>query len=182
MTVVCVGSRNPSKVRGVEKAFRYLIGETSIKSYAVRGLIDQPIGLKTIMESARHRARNVYEIDRDCDFYVGVEAGFVEIERVGFFDVHVACIIDRSGAEFYGLSSAFLIPKVFVDRILSGEFRELEEVVDRYFDTKAIGEKGGFISILTRGVVLREDLVFHAVVSALIPLINRDLYLGGTRT
>jgi len=45
-----------------------------------------------------------------------------------------------------------------------------------YFKTKDIGEYGGFIKILSNGKVLREDLTFNAVVMALIPRLNPELY------
>ena len=176
MIVVCVGSKNPSKIRGVERAFRDMLGDVDVKSYAIEGLTAQPIGLEIVVNSARHRARKVMEIGSGCDYCVGVEAGFIEVKGVGFYDVHAACIIGRGGREFYGFSPAFMVPTLFVEKILSGEYRELEEIVDRYFGTENIGEKGGFISLLTKGRVIREDLVYHSVVAALIPIVNRELY------
>lgn len=176
MLRVCVGSSNPSKIRGVEEAFKALVGDVHVEGYPVKGFIDQPMGLKNIVDLARYRAKKVMEIDSGCDFYVGVEAGFIEVEGVGYFDIHVACIVDKDGNEFYGFSPAFLIPMKFVKKILSGEFKELEQVVDLYFGTKEIGEKGGFISVLTRGIIERSDLVYYSVATALIPIINRHLY------
>lgn len=178
MFKICVGSRNPSKLRGIEKAFRDLLGNAEIVGYSVENVIRQPIGLEVIINLARYRARKVAEINNDCDFYVGNEAGFIEIRGLGYFDIHVACVIDKNGNELYGFSPAFMIPRSFVDKVLSGEFKELEEIVDAHFGTKNIGEKGGFISLLTKGVIVREDLVYHSVVAALIPIINSDLYLS----
>ncbi len=48
--------------------------------------------------------------------------------------------------------------------------------MDRYFGTKDIGEKGGLIKILTKGVVTREHLTRDAVLMALIPWVNEELY------
>lgn len=182
MIKVCVGSRNISKIKGVEKAFNYLLGDSEVKGYNVEGTINQPINLDQILAFARYRARKTMEIEKECDFYVGVEAGLIMIKELGYFDVHVACIIDKNGNEYYGFSPAFMVPRLFVDKIISGEFKELEEVVDTHFGTKNIGEKGGLISLLTRGNVLREELVFHSIVAALIPIINRDLYSGDLRS
>lgn len=179
MVKVCVGSMNQSKLRGIEKAFRDLVGYVEIVGYNVESAISQPIGLRITMDLAKYRAMKVAEIDHSCDFYVGNEAGLIEINGLGYFDIHITCIIDRNSNEFYGFSSAFMIPKNFVAKILSGEFKELEEIVDSYFGTKNIGEKGGFINLLTKGIVRREDLVYHSVVAALIPIINRTLYLPG---
>jgi len=173
---VCVGSKNPSKLRGVDKAFKALVGEIIIESYPIKGLEDQPIGLKSIMDSAKYRARKIMEINAECDFYIGVEAGLLEVKELGYFDIHVACIIDKNNHEYYGFSPAFNVPKKFVEKILSGEFRELEEIVDFYYGTRDIGEKGGFISLLTKGVIDREELVYYSVITALIPIINSQLY------
>ncbi|MEM1645030.1 MAG: inosine/xanthosine triphosphatase [Ignisphaera sp.] len=176
MVKVCIGSKNQTKLRGIEKAFRDLLGYAEIVGYNIESIIKQPIGLEITIDLAKYRARKVMEIDPSCDFYVGNEAGLIEINGLGHFDIHVTCIIDKNSNEFYGFSPAFMIPKNFVDRILSGEFKELEEIVDSYFGTKNIGEKGGFINLLTKGIVTREDLVYHSVVAALIPIINKTLY------
>jgi len=176
MVRVCVGSSNPVKIKGTEKAFNRMLGSAEVIGHSVEGLVSQPIGLDTIISSARYRARKVMEIDKSCDFYVGVEAGLIHIGNLGYFDVHVACIIDNEGREYYGFSPAFAVPKHFVDQITSGSFRELEEVVDAVFGTKNIGEKGGLIKLLTRDVVVRDDLVYHSVVMALVPVLNKQLY------
>lgn len=176
MIKVCVGSKNISKLKGVEKAFNYLLGTSKVKGYNIEGTISQPINLDQIITFAKYRARKTMEIDKECDFYVGIEAGLMEIRGLGYFDVHVACVVDKNGDEFYGFSSAFMVPKFFVDKIISGEFKELEDAVDMYFGTKNIGEKGGLISLLTRGIILRDELVYHSVVAALVPIVNKDLY------
>ncbi|RLG85551.1 MAG: DUF84 domain-containing protein, partial [Thermoprotei archaeon] len=75
----------------------------------------------------------------------------------------------------YGLSPAFQIPPSFVNKVLN-EGIELEVVVDNYFGTKNIGIKGGFISILTKNRITREELTELAVAMALIPRIWRKLY------
>jgi len=173
---ICVGSKNPSKIRGVEKAFKLLVGDVNTLGFDVKGLIPQPIGLDQIINSAKYRVEKVKELDPECDFYVGIEAGLIELREGRFFDVHVAYIVDREGNVYYGLSPAFEIPRRFVEKILSGEYRELEEIVDSYFGTKNIGETGGFISLLTRKRIIREELIYYSVTTALIPFLNKWLY------
>lgn len=180
MLKVCVGSRNPSKLLGVEKFFRNISSDVIVKGYYIEDTISQPIGLDTIITSARYRAKKVMGFDNECDFYIGIEAGLIEVENIGYFDIHVTCIMDKNGTEFYGFSPAFMIPKKMIEKIISGEFKELEEVVDAYFGTENIGEKGGFISLLTKGIIRREDLVYYSVAMALVPIINSKLYLEDT--
>ncbi len=173
---VCVGSTNPTKLKGTKEAFDMFFKDVNIRGYNIQtNLPPQPIGLELIMEGARRRAIASLDIGEGCDFGVGIEAGFIPIENV-YFDVQVAFVIDKNGKGFYGFSPIFIIPRMFVEKIFSGEYKELEEIVDDYFHTRNIGEKGGFVSLLTRGRVRREHLVFYAVAMALIPFINQDLY------
>ena len=176
MVVVCIGSKNPSKVAGVKRAFEAFYSDVKVVSCSVETpLPPQPIGFELTMEGARIRAEKAIRCSTDCDFGVGVEAGFVRIGN-DYFDVQVAYIVNKHGENSYGFSPAFPIPKRFAKLIIEGVYRELEEVVDSFYGTKNIGEKGGFIKLLTKGVVTREDLTYYAVISALIPFINRDLY------
>jgi len=173
---VCVGSTNPTKLKGVRNAFSMFYNNVNIKGYNVQtGIPPQPIGLELTIEGAKRRAISSLTIGERCDFGVGVEAGFIPIEDK-FFDVQIAFVTDRNGIGFYGFSPMFMVPKTFVEKILAGEYKELEEVVDSYFHTKNIGEKGGFISLLSKGRIRREDLVFYAVAMALIPFINQNIY------
>ncbi len=173
---VCVGSTNPTKLKGVKDAFNMFYNNVNIKGYDVQtGIPPQPIGLELTIEGARRRAILSLTIGERCDFGVGVEAGLISIGDK-FFDVQIAFVIDKNGIESYGFSPMFMVPKTFVEKILVGEYKELEDVVDSYFHTKNIGERGGFISILSKNRIRRENLVFYAVAMALIPFINQDLY------
>jgi inosine/xanthosine triphosphatase len=174
--LVVVGSRNKSKVVGVERAYKFFSLDVEVVGVEVPSQVPpQPLGIETIFKGSLNRALKSLEVVGSADHGVGVEAGLF---RVGdrWFDVHVAVIADRYGHITYGLSPAFEVPYVFVDEILRGSARELEVVVDKYFKTKDIGEYGGFIKILSNGKVLREDLTFNAVVMALIPRLNSELY------
>ncbi|MDK6028674.1 inosine/xanthosine triphosphatase [Ignisphaera sp. 4213-co] len=174
---VCVGSKNPSKIEGVRRAFQAFFNNVDVKGCAVEtGLPPQPIGIEITMRGARIRAEKALKCFSDCDFGVGVEAGFISFGEV-FYDVQVTYIVDRNGFASYGFSPAFPIPKKFAELIIKGVFKELEEVVDNFYGTKNIGEKGGFIKLLTKGVVRREDLTYYSVIAALIPFINKDVYM-----
>lgn len=173
---IAVGTTNPSKIKGIERAYRKLLGkEINIISVKVKsGVSAQPLSLEETMRGAINRARKAIERVRDADEGVGVEAGFFNILDKTF-DVQIAAIIDRENNITYGLSPAFQIPPLFVDKILK-EGIELEVVVDNYFGTKDIGIKGGFISILTKNKITREELTELAVAMALIPRIWHKLY------
>lgn len=176
---VCVGSLNRSKVEGVRKAFESLVGPCEVVAVKVStSLPPQPLGLAVAVEGARRRARSALARGCGCSYGVGVEAGLFVVSE-DFFDVQVACVATADGSEFIGFSPSFAIPRSFAKLIVTGEAQELEEVVDRYFGTRDIGSAGGFIKLLTRSKVTREDLTYYAVAMALVPLVNAKLYADG---
>ncbi len=172
-----MGSVNPSKIKGVEAGFRELLGcDVEVVSVSVdSGVPPQPIGIETIIRGAHNRALKAMEAISGCDYGVGIEAGIFSLD--GFvMDVQAAVIIDSQGRKSLGFSPSFPLPRDFGEKLLKGEVRELEVLVDSYYGTENIGEKGGFIRLLTRDVVLREDLTRLAVIMALVPWVNPELY------
>lgn len=174
--LVVIGSKNKSKIDGVKRAYEKFLRGVSVTGVDVTAdLPPQPVGLEKIFEGALKRALKALEVLREADHGVGVEAGLFKMGGK-WFDVHVVSIADRNRWITYGLSPAFEVPDIFIKKILDGEVIELEVIVDTYFKTRNIGEYGGFIKILTRGEVIRDDLVFYATLMALTPRINEELY------
>ncbi len=175
--VVAAGTKNPSKVAGIRAAFTELL-RVNVKIIPVAvdpGVPPQPLGIDEILLGARNRCLQAFSAVKDADFGVGVEAGIYRVEN-RYYDVQVAVIRDFNGLMSVGFSPSFQVPPPFADALVKGEARELETVVDKYFGTKDIGEKGGLIKILTKGVVTREHLTRDAVLMALIPWVNEELY------
>ncbi len=174
--LVCVGSENRSKLKGVERAYKLFVRELQVVGLKISSEVTpQPLDLETVFRGALIRARKSLELTSSAEHGVGIEAGLFNLHGT-WFDVHVAVIADRCGLITYGLSPAFEVPSRFVKELLGGGANELEMLVDNYFKTKSIGEYGGFIKLLTNGHVLRDDLVFYSVLMALVPRVNKDLY------
>ncbi|MCD6084717.1 MAG: inosine/xanthosine triphosphatase [Desulfurococcales archaeon] len=173
---ICVGTKNPSKLRGIISALKLFFNEVSAICVPVdSGVPPQPIDIEQIFTGARNRALRALESSSDCDLGIGVEAGIYPVSGT-YYDVQVAAIADRKSTVTYGLSPSFPIPPKFANALISRKVRELEVIVDQTFGTSSIGEKGGLIKLLTKGKVLREDLTFYAVIMALVPRLNKKLY------
>ena len=173
---IAAGTTNPSKIKGIERAYKRLLHK-DVEVIGVKvesGVSAQPLSLEETIRGAINRAKQAIKEISEADEGVGVEAGFFKLLDKTF-DVQIAVIIDRENHITYGLSPAFQIPPFFVNKVLN-EGIELEVVVDNYFGTKNIGIKGGFISILTKNRITREELTELAVAMALIPRIWRKLY------
>ena len=173
---VVIGTLNKAKISGVEKAFKKYFGEIKIMPVKVDSHVSpQPMELNEVIKGAKHRAIDAAKHIDKWDFSVGVEAGMINVKRT-WIDLQVAYIIDSNNKHSIGFSPGFPVPKKIIDKLLSREYRELEEVVDKYFNTENIGEKEGFIGILTKNTVDRTELTYYAVAMALVPYINTKLY------
>jgi len=176
--IVCVGTTNESKLIGVKLALRRFFTDFEVIPCKVSsGVPPQPKGLSEIVKGATNRALNALKSRDECSLGIGVEAGMFKLISNLYFDVQVAAIADKNNWVTYGLSPSFQIPPRFAEELISGTAKELEEVVDKYFRTKEIGSKGGLIKLLSKSAVLREELTYYAVLMALLPRINREVYI-----
>lgn len=174
---ICVGSVNKVKVDGVHKAFKKYFENIEVNSYNVSSEVgSQPLNLRDIVVGAYNRAKNALNQGITCEYGVGVEAGIFSIDSDYYMDVQITCIMHKGGFYSYGFSPAYPIPKDFVEKLVEGEYRELEEIVGKVFGMRDIGEGEGFVGILTDKQVTREDLTVYSTLMALIPHMKRRLY------
>lgn len=166
---------NPSKLDGIRRAFNELYGPVELEGVSVATPRPQPFGLEEILEGARSRAIQASAKVEEHDFAVGLEAGIILAGRRAV-DIQVAFILASDGKESVGFSPGFPLPSSFVEPIMTGVYRELEEAADAYYGTKSIGEKGGVIKLLSKGLVTREELSYQATLMALIAFANEELY------
>lgn len=177
--LVAVGSRNPSKVKGVLRAFKTYYEDVNVIAVdPPEHLPPQPIGLEATILGAVERGLHALLSTRNSDFGVGVEAGFIRFPSTitGYLDVQIACIVDRGEKVTIGTCQGFEFPVAAVEKVCRGEVLESEEVIVEITGIQGIGENIGAIGYLSRNIILREDLTFQAVVSALIPRLNSRLY------
>ena len=172
--MICIGSQNPVKIRGVVDAFSKFYNINAVKAVRVEtGIPLQPIGLNQIIEGAKKRAE--LSMSSECDFAIGVEAGFYLVNNEPY-DVEAAYILSKTGEWSIGFSPSFPVPRRIYGAIINGVYRELEEAIERIFNVEKIGDREGFIGLLTRRTCDRWVLSYYATLMALVKFINRDLY------
>jgi len=172
---VVVGSENPVKVRAVRRAFGRLFGAGAIEVVGLAvpsGVPGQPRTDAETRAGAENRAERLAELRPDADFRVGIEGG-VEDGAPGMSAF--AWVVVRS-ADLVGRarSGSFVLPPSVADLVRDG--RELGEADDMVFQRRHSKRDIGAIGLLTGGVVDRAALYEHAVVLALVPFRNPDLY------
>ncbi|RLI44334.1 inosine/xanthosine triphosphatase [Candidatus Bathyarchaeota archaeon] len=173
---VAVGSTNPVKIEAVKTCFNNFLDSVSIEAVEVETK-PQPIGIDETIRGAVKRGLEALK-KTGADLGVGIEAGLIKLEHTitGYINQHMCAIIDKQGHITIGLSMGFEFPPKVVEKILSGEAKEAEEAMEEISGIKEIGNKTGAIGYLTKEKITRKDLCIQAIISALIPRINPQLY------
>lgn len=175
MRRVIVASLNPVKAKAALEGFRLMFpGEAfEVSGVAVEsGVSRQPMSDEEALQGARNRAESARAAVPDADFWVGMEGGVEErSEGLASFAWIVVLSGDREGR---GRTGVFFLP----DRVASlvREGAELGAANDFVFGRTNSKHDSGAVGLLTGGAIDRAELYAHAVVLALIPFRNPELF------
>ncbi len=172
---VLVASKNPVKLNAVKTGFARMFPTREFEFLTASvpsDVEDQPMDDKTTFTGALNRAKNAKSSIADADFWVGVEGG---IERAGEEMAAFAWIIilseDKTGKSRTG---SFFLPQKVTELIDAG--KELGEADDIVFGHSNSKQNNGAVGILTQNCITRTTLYEEAVVLALIPFKNPEIY------
>ncbi len=168
--VVHVGSSNPVKVEAVRNIFSQYFIELEVEGSVTRTSVPDEPWEDDVKRGAKERA---WQVMQNADIGVGIEAGLFRRED-GIYDVQYCAILDKMGRYTFGTGPGFRYPSM-----IEAELRKGSTVGD-VFSEKIMGEnpgrQGGAIGYLTRGVMKRQQLTESAILAAMVPRINKELY------
>ncbi len=182
---VCVGSLNPTKFQAVKNAFEKYFEKFQIFSMKAESKVpNQPIGLTQIIEGAINRAKSalaylITEKERKTNIFgVGIEAGLIEVPqaKTQFIDLQFCVIVNEKNETSLGSGVGFEYPKTVIDQVLSDRTQEVGEIIGKLEDNLNLKNETGAISYLSKGVINRTEILTQAVICALIPIVNKELY------
>jgi inosine/xanthosine triphosphatase len=176
MTVcIVIASTNPVKIEAVRLGFSaWLNGEEIIVSSidVPSGISNQPMSDSETFLGASNRVNSAMQAHPDANFWAGIEGG---VEELADGMAAYAWIIVRSKTRTgVARSAAFILPKSVSELVRQGV--ELGEADDIVFSRVNSKRSNGAIGLLTDDRVTRTDLYSHAVLLALAPVLNSDLY------
>ncbi|MEM8892941.1 MAG: inosine/xanthosine triphosphatase [Bacteroidota bacterium] len=174
MKKVIIASRNPVKINCVKETFevvfageRYSYEGISVPS----GVADQPMSDEETLQGALNRAKNARSA-QDADYHVGIEGG---ISDDGVIMTAFAWVVILSEKKIgKARTSTFELPQKIADLVRNGV--ELGHADDQVFQRENSKEKDGAVGILTSGLLHRTEYYKQAVLLALVPFINEELY------
>ena len=173
---IAVGSKNPVKIASALAGFQAMFPDRSFASEgfaADSGVSDQPMSSEETLEGAWNRAQQLTSLSPESQFFVGMEGGIEIIDGRWFASAWMA-ILDDQSRRSQSKSALFALPPKVQQLVESG--LELGIANDQVFSEKNSKQFGGAIGSLTAGLITRQALYEHAMIAALIPFKNLDLF------
>ncbi len=176
MKKIAVASNNPAKLAAVRDGFsRVFPGETfEVLGEAVKsGVSDQPMSSDETLQGALNRVNNIADQVSGADYYVGLEGG-IEPTDGGMEAFAWIVVRGKNGTTGKGRTGVFFLPPAIEKLIHEG--KELGEADDIVFNKSNSKQANGAVGILTGDVITRSSYYSEAIVFALIPFQNPELY------
>jgi len=175
MKKVIIASKNPVKIQAVKNGFEKMFPNQEFEFAGVSvpsNVADQPFSNNETFLGARNRANNASNEVTEADFYIGIEGGIEPIENE--MEVFAWVFIKSAGKYGKARTGTFFLPKQVVELIKEG--KELGDADDIVFKRNNSKQENGAVGIMTGDVIDRTKYYTEAVVLALIPFKNVDLY------
>lgn len=176
MPLVVIASTNPVKMACTRSAFAKMFPQREFQFAGVSvpsGVPAQPVGDDETLQGALNRASNARQAAPQADFWVGIEGGIAE-EQGGMSAFAWVAVLDSAGSG-KARSGAFFLPPALAELVRQGV--ELGEADDRFFGRSNSKQANGAVGLLTADALDRIAFYEPAVVMALIPFKNPELYL-----
>lgn len=176
MRTVYIGSANPVKIECTRKGFAEVFHDHDAFQFngvsVDSGIRDQPMTSKETLQGAKNRAFQLKDRYPEGDYFVGIEGGVQVFE--GEMEAFAWVVIINHERIGKAQTSTFQLPPKIVTLIEQGvELGHADDIVFRRDNSK---QGNGAVGILTEDVIDRVEYYRHAVILALIPFINKELY------
>ncbi|MDI9609409.1 MAG: inosine/xanthosine triphosphatase [Candidatus Verstraetearchaeota archaeon] len=181
--IVAVGSSNPVKAQAVKNVFSLFLPRVEVIIKEVSSIVPpQPMGIDETIRGAIGRAKRALEQEESAEMGVGIEAGLspVPYSLSGWMDQQYAAIADRHGRVTIGGGPSFEYPAEVVLRVLSTK-SEVGKVMDELTGIEGLGRRQGAIGYFSKGALDRVRLSEIAVLMAMIPRLNEEMYFIETK-
>jgi inosine/xanthosine triphosphatase len=173
---VIVASKNPVKVSTTQEAFMKVFPDVLFEVEGVStdsNVSDQPMSEEETLQGALNRVNYAQTQSPDGAYWVGIEGGLKDVD--GHLEAFAWIVIKGEANKIgKGRTGSFYLPQKVAALISQG--KELGEADDIVFGLSNSKQANGAVGILTGDVLTRSSFYEPAVILALIPFINRELY------
>jgi inosine/xanthosine triphosphatase len=175
MKRIVIASGNPVKIQAALNGFRRMFPGEEFSTSSVSApsdVSDQPGSDREALQGAANRAHHARQMVAQAEFWVGIEGGVEDwgTEMAAFAWV----VVLGNDLQGKGRSGTFFLPEAVTALVREG--KELGEADDIVFNRSNSKQENGAIGILTGNVIDRVKLYEEAIILALVPFKNRDLF------
>jgi inosine/xanthosine triphosphatase len=189
MKTVIVASQNPIKVQAAQDGFMRMFPGDDFTFQALSApseVSDQPFTSAETLQGAFNRARNARSLSPNADYWIGIEGGVDQAPEgapvYGGSDSNIkkalvafAWVVILSGNQVgKGQTGVLFLPPRVAELVYQG--KELGEADDIVFGKTNSKQENGAVGLLTGDVIDRAIFYEQAVILALIPFRNPELY------
>jgi len=170
-------STNPEKNNAVTKAFEKVYpdhGYTFVPLSTDSGVGDQPMNEDDTKKGALGRIQHAKQLDPNADLYIGLEGGVAD-HHGELFNHGWVVIETKEGKRGFGRPVTFALPPE-VARLIKEEGLEQSDATNKVLSILNTKHGSGTIGPMTRDLITYTDWYIDAVICALIPFINSELY------
>jgi inosine/xanthosine triphosphatase len=169
---ILVASENPAKLKAVKNAFsKYFKNIEVVGKKVPSGVADTPLTEEETLEGVKNRIKGLDKV-KGFDFKVAIEAG--TNNSLGIRYLFTWVMIKQGSKESFGRSISYPLPHSIYKSLENG--KPLSEMAERLSGEEDIRSKGGFVEFLSKGRITRSYLTEDAVICALFPFINENIY------
>lgn len=175
MKKIIIASKNPVKINSVKSGFNKMFPDEIFEFEGFTfpsSVSDQPLTNEETILGAINRAENALNSIPLADYWVGIEGGIEKIDSEMEAFAWVV-IKDRTITGKARTGTFFLPPKVIA---LINAGKELGEADDIVFGHSNSKQDMGAVGILTHNLIDRTQYYSEAVILALIPFRNKEIF------
>jgi inosine/xanthosine triphosphatase len=176
MKKIIVASKNPIKIQATFAGFQKMFPdeEFAIEGVSVESEVkDQPDTDEETYLGAFNRATNASKFVPNADYWVGLEGG-IEVRGDEMAASAWMVIRAQNGKIGKGRTGLLFLPPRVAELIHEG--KELGEAADIVFGKTNSKQANGAVGLLTHDLIPRADYYERAIIFALIPFRNQELY------
>lgn len=176
MSKIIVASKNPVKIQAAKDAFeRFFASAFEAEGVSIPSNVpDQPIGDEETYTGALNRAKGAQNTYPEADYWVGIEGGITTTR--GEMETFAWMVVLGKNGKGHARTAGFFLPPRVAELVNQGY--ELGDADDIVFGSSNSKQKTGALGLLTKDVLTRHELYLPAIMMALIPFRNPELYFN----
>jgi inosine/xanthosine triphosphatase len=174
MKKVIIASKNPVKINCVQEviAVAFPLDHFDFDGVSVPSEVnDQPMTDDETLQGALNRASNAKK-EFEGEYHIGIEGGLSDDGKV--MTAFAWVVVLRQDKVGKARTSTFELPQKIAELVREGV--ELGHADDMVFKRENSKQKDGAVGILTNGILDRTEYYKQAVLLALVPMLNEELY------